>query len=62
MIDFNNLTDNQKEFFTTLWEQHSEQNEQASNSRQSFNTYIEQRRRQEAEQERAAEALKKRLI
>lgn len=62
MLDFSNLTDNQKEFFTTLWEQHSEQNEQASNSQQSFNTYIEQRRRQEAEQEKAAEALKKRLI
>lgn len=62
MLDFNNLTEQQMAFFTALWEQHAQQGEQESESEKSFNTYIEQRRRQEAEQEKAAVALKARLI
>ena len=62
MLDFNNLTEQQKEFFTTLWEQHQEQAEQSSESVKHFNSYVEQYRKQEESQAKAAEALKSRMV
>lgn len=62
MIDFENLTEQQKEFFTTLWEQHAQQTEKESDSAKSFNDYIANRRQQEESQAKAAEALKSKMI
>lgn len=62
MIDFNNLTEQQKEFFTTLWEQHQQQTEQSSEGVKHFNSYVEQYRKQEENQAKAAEALKSRMV
>lgn len=62
MIDFSNLTDEQKEFFNNMWENHLRDNEQTDDSAKSFQTYIEQRRIIESEQSKAAEALKSKMI
>ena len=37
MLDFQNLTEQQKEFFTTLWEQHAQQTENTIKSEKSLN-------------------------
>lgn len=62
MIDFANLTDEQKAFFNDLWESHQRDNAQSNDSIESFNAYIEQRRKLEDNQTRAAEALKSKMI
>lgn len=58
MLDFNNLTDEQKEFFNTIWENHQQESEQSAESVQAFNAYVEKRRKQEDEQAMATEHLK----
>ena len=58
MLDFSNLTQEQKEFFTNIWEKHQQQTEQEGESVKHFNAYVEQRRKQEDEQTKAAEHLK----
>lgn len=62
MLDFQNLTEQQKEFFTTLWEQHAQQTENTIKSEKSFNDYIAKCRLQEENQAKAAEALKSHLV
>ena len=62
MIDFSNLTDEQKEFFNNKWENHQRENEQTDDSAKSFQTYIEQRRTIESDQAKAAEVLKSKMI
>ncbi len=62
MIDFSNLTDEQKEFFNSMWENHQRENEQTDDSAKSFQTYIEQRRKIEDNQAKAAEVLKSKMI
>lgn len=62
MLDFQNLTEQQKEFFTTLWEQHAQQQEQSDDSVQAFQCYIEKHRQQEDNQAKAAEALKAKMV
>lgn len=62
MIDFANLTDEQKTFFNDLWESHERDNAQSNDSTESFNAYIEQRRKQEESQVRAAEVLKTKMV
>ena len=62
MIDFSNLTDEQKEFFNSMWENHQRENEQTDDSANSFQTYIEQRRKIEDNQAKAAEVLKSKMI
>lgn len=58
MIDFNNLTDEQKEFFNSMWESHQRENEHGDDSAKAFETYITKRRKQEESQEQAAQHLK----
>lgn len=62
MLDFQNLTEQQKEFFTTLWDQHVQQQEQSDDSTKSFASYIEKQRQKEENQAKAAEALKSKMI
>ena len=62
MIDFTNLTEEQHEFFNSLWENHQKQDEQTDESTKSFNAYIEQRRKQEDDQAKAAEVLKTKFV
>ncbi len=62
MIDFNNLTDEQKEFFNSMWESHQRENEHGDDSAKEFETYIAKRRKLEDNQTRAAEALKSKMI
>lgn len=61
MIDFNNLTPEQKEFFTQMWESHQRENEQSSESLKDFQAYIERKRKQEDDQAKAAEILKSKM-
>lgn len=61
MIDFNNLTDEQKAFFTDMWENHQRDNESQNKSLKDFNAYIERKRKQEDEQAQAAEILKSKM-
>ena len=58
MLDFNNLTDEQKAFFSQMWENHQRDNEQTIESVKAFQCYVEQRRKQEDEQAKATEHLK----
>ena len=58
MIDFANLTDEQKAFFNDLWESHQRQNEQSTESVKDFNAYLQRRRKHEDEQAQAAKHLK----
>ncbi len=61
MIDFNNLTDEQKAFFTDMWESHQRESENHSESLKDFNAYIERKRKQEDAQAEAAEILKSKM-
>ena len=61
MIDFSNLTPEQKAFFNEMWENHQQESKQSEDSINSFTAYIERRRKQEDDQERAAEVLKSRM-
>lgn len=61
MIDFNNLTPEQKAFFTDMWESHQRENESQSESLRDFQAYIERKRKQEDEQAQAAEILKSKM-
>lgn len=61
MIDFNNLTPEQKAFFTDMWESHQRENENESESLKDFNAYLERKRKQEDEQAQAAEILKSKM-
>ena len=61
MIDFNNLTDEQKAFFTDMWESHQRESEHHSESLKDFNAYIERKRKQEDAQAEAAEILKSKM-
>ena len=61
MIDFSNLTAEQKEFFNSMWENHQRENENQSESLKDFNAYIERKRKQEDEQAQAAEILKSKM-
>jgi hypothetical protein len=62
MIDFSNLTDEQKEFFNNMWENHQRDNEQNVDGIKEFETYIAKRRKQEDDQARAAETLKTKMV
>lgn len=62
MIDFQNLTEQQKEFFNSMWEQHQAQREQSDDSVTMINNYIEKHRQQEDNQAKAAEALKAKMV
>lgn len=61
MIDFSNLTPEQKAFFNEMWENHQQESKQSEDSINSFTAYLERRRKQEDDQERAAEVLKSRM-
>lgn len=61
MIDFQNLTPDQKAFFTDMWENHQRENESQSESLKDFNAYIERKRKQEDAQAEAAEVLKSKM-
>lgn len=61
MLDFSNLTPEQKEFFNTMWENHQRDNENQSESLKDFQAYIERKRKQEDEQAQAAEILKSKM-
>ena len=58
MLDFSNLTQEQKEFFNNIWEKHQTQAEQEGKSVKHFNAYTEQRRKEEDAQTKAADILK----
>ena len=58
MLDFNNLTDEQKAFFSQMWEKHQRDNEQTAESVKTFQCYADKRRKQEEEQAKATEQLK----
>ena len=58
MIDFNNLSEEQKAFFNEMWESHQQEDEQSTESVKAFQCYVEQRRKQEDEQAKATEHLK----
>lgn len=62
MIDFNNLTENQKEFFNSMWEQHQAQREQSDDSVTMLNAYLEKNRQRDESQAKAAEALKAKMV
>lgn len=62
MIDFNNLTQAQKEFFTQMWESHQRENEHSNDSAKAFKDYISKRRAQEDNQAQAAEVLKSKMV
>lgn len=61
MIDFNNLTQAQKEFFNEMWENHQQESKQSEDSINSFTAYLERRRKQEDAQMEAAEILKSKM-
>ncbi len=58
MLDFNNLTQEQQDFLSKMWENHLQENERNGDSIKAFNAYVEQRRKQEESQEQAAQHLK----
>lgn len=62
MLDFSNLTAEQRAFFNEMWEQHQAQREQSDDSVQAFQCYIEKHRQQEDNQAKAAEALKAKMV
>ena len=62
MIDFNNLTPEQKAFFTDMWESHQRESENHSESLKDFNAYIERKRKQEDAQMEATEVLKTKMV
>lgn len=62
MIDFNNLTPEQKEFFTEMWESHQRESENQSESLKGFQAYIERKRKQEDAQMEATEVLKTKMV
>ncbi len=62
MIDFSNLTDEQKEFFNNMWENHQRESENHSESLKDFQAYIERKREQEDAQIEATEVLKNKMI
>ena len=61
MLDFSNLTPEQKAFFTDMWESHQRESENHSESLKDFQAYIERKRKQEDEQAQAAEILKSKM-
>jgi len=61
MIDFSNLTAEQKEFFNSMWENHQKESQHQEDSINSFTAYLERRRKQEDEQAKAAEVLKSKM-
>lgn len=61
MIDFSNLTPEQKAFFNEMWESHQRENESQSESLKDFQAYIERKRKQEDAQAEAAEILKSKM-
>ena len=61
MIDFSNLTPEQKAFFNEMWENHQQESKQSEDSINSFTAYLERRRKQEDDQARAAEVLKSKM-
>ncbi len=62
MIDFQNLTQEQKQFFSDMWESHQRENEQNNDSTKEFEKYISKRRAQEDNQAKAAEVLKTKMV
>ena len=58
MLDFSNLTHEQKEFFSEMWEQHQAQREQQQTKSDGVNAYLAKRRKLEDSQAAAAEQLK----
>lgn len=61
MIDFNNLSEEQKAFFNEMWESHQQEGEQSTESVLAFQKYVEKRRKQEDSQAQAAEILKSKM-
>jgi len=61
MLDFSNLTPEQKELFTQMWESRQQENEQSNDSAKAFEDYISKRRAQEDDQAKAAEVLKSKM-
>ena len=62
MIDFSNLTQEQKVFFNDLWKQHQAQAQQTEDSSKSFDAYIANVRNQEQNQAQAAEVMKAKMV
>lgn len=62
MVDFSNLTDEQKTFFNEMWESHQRENEHSNDSAKAFEDYISKRRAQEDNQAQAAEVLKSKMV
>lgn len=62
MLDFSNLTPEQKAFFNEMWESHQRDNEQNNDSTKAFEKYISKRRAQEDNQAQAAEVLKSKMV
>lgn len=61
MLDFSNLTQEQKQFFSDMWESHQRESENQSESLKGFQAYIERKRKQEDAQAEAAEILKSKM-
>lgn len=61
MLDFSNLTPEQKAFFNDMWENHQRESEQNNDSTKAFEDYISKRRAQEDDQAKAVEVLKSKM-
>lgn len=61
MIDFNNLTSEQREFFNRAWEQHQSELQAQADAATHLNTFLANRREQDARGEAAAQELRKRM-
>lgn len=62
MIDFSNLTPEQKAFFNEMWESHQRESENHSESLKGFQVYIERKRKQEDAQMEATKVLKTKMV
>ncbi|MBQ6649586.1 MAG: hypothetical protein IJM66_12145 [Muribaculaceae bacterium] len=62
MLDFSNLTAEQRAFFNEMWERHQAQREQSDDSVTMLNAYLEKNRQREDSQAKAAEALKAKMV
>lgn len=62
MLDFSNLTAEQRAFFNEMWEQHQAQREQSDDSVTMLNAYLEKNRQRDESQAKAAEALKSKMV
>lgn len=61
MIDFQNLTPEQKAFFNEMWLNHQQESQHQEDSINSFTAYLQRRRKHEEAQAEAAEVLKSKM-